>query len=319
MWCFFNKTIAYIESNQGGSSSTNLKIENTVVTFWDTQSNQFYSKNIDTPLGMVAAGEHCAFAIEAQKFVTKDSNVVVENFKDQMYQILICNSLGTTVDSKYTDLHPQFITMNSTHVIVASKDQFLLWQYHTPKGASSLHGVKIRKDKRYHIDDSPSGAAEVLTDLGEKAGFEGPVKNNPTKDPICFITASDKILLIARESGVIQEYVLLPNVAICNRHLFANRTYKMAINCNSTRACVIDSTGLLNTIDLNEFSNKANEGQINSGRIERKDVWSVCWAKDNPQLVAIMEKTRMYIFRGSDPEEPISCSGYICLFEVSFP
>lgn len=31
--------------------------------------------------------------------------------------------------------------------------------------------------------------------------------------------------------------------------------------------------------------------------------------------VAIMEKTRMYVFRGADPEEPISCSGYICNFE----
>lgn len=30
---------------------------------------------------------------------------------------------------------------------------------------------------------------------------------------------------------------------------------------------------------------------------------------------AIMEKTRMYVFRGADPEEPISCSGYICNFE----
>ena len=51
------------------------------------------------------------------------------------------------------------------------------------------------------------------------------------------------------------------------------------------------------------------------GKIERKDVWAMCWAKDNPQLLAIMEKTRMYIFRGGDPEEPITCSGYICNFE----
>ena len=26
------------------------------------------------------------------------------------------------------------------------------------------------------------------------------------------------------------------------------------------------------------------------------------WADDNPDLFAIMEKTRMYIFRGLDPE-----------------
>lgn len=50
--------------------------------------------------------------------------------------------------------------------------------------------------------------------------------------------------------------------------------------------------------------------------LERKDVWSMCWASDNPNLLAIMEKTRMYVIRGNDPEEPILCSGYICSFQV---
>lgn len=57
------------------------------------------------------------------------------------------------------------------------------------------------------------------------------------------------------------------------------------------------------------------ETQLNFSRVERKDVWAICWARDNPLLLALMEKTRMYIFRGHDPEEPIACSGYICCFE----
>lgn len=310
VWCYFNKTVAYIEnSNQQPTADTN-RMESTLVTFWDTVSNQNYSKNIDNCLGMVACGDHCVIACETQKIIPKDTNIVVEtNFKDQMYQLNVCNSLGTTVDSKYTDLKPQFLAMNSTHVIIANQAQFLLWQYHTPK--STIHGMKSRKDKRFHVDDSPSGVAEVLSDL-DRVSYEPPVKNIPTKDPICYITASDKIMLIARESGTIQEYVL-PNVAICNRHVFPNRAYKISINCNSTRAAIVDSTGLLTTIDLNDYTSKPTDSFL--GRIERKDVWSTCWAKDNPQLLAIMEKTRMYIFRGSDPEEPISCSGYICSFE----
>lgn len=74
--------------------------------------------------------------------------------------------------------------------------------------------------------------------------------------------------------------------------------------------------GVLRTISLIDKGLSANEDY--QGRIERKDVWTICWAKDNPQLLAIMEKTRMYVLRGSDPEEPISCSGYICNFEVIF-
>lgn len=86
-------------------------------------------------------------------------------------------------------------------------------------------------------------------------------------------------------------------------------------------------------------------------KFERKDVWDMKWANDNPDLFAMMEKTRMYVFRNLDPEvspqtvcliyssnldctninvilsegttviclfkkqEPIQTSGYICNFE----
>ncbi|CRL00247.1 CLUMA_CG013520, isoform A [Clunio marinus] len=306
LWCYFNKTVAFIEtSNQ---SHQIIDPNQNVVVFWDTQGNSKVTKVVDYVLSIQACGDHCAIASETQNINPKDSNILIEtNFKDQMYQINICNSLGTTVDSKYVDLKPQFLAMNLTHVIIASQSQFLCWQYHTPK--STLHGLKQKKDKRFHIDDNPSGVNEVLSDLDRGVTYDPPVKNIPTKDSICCIAASDKILLIGRESGIIQEYVL-PTVAICNRHSFVNRACKISINCNSTRAAIVDSTGLMTTIDLNDYSGKSS-----SEKFERKDVWSVCWAKDNPQLLAIMEKTRMYIFKGADPEEPISSSGYICSFD----
>jgi len=51
---------------------------------------------------------------------------------------------------------------------------------------------------------------------------------------------------------------------------------------------------------------------------DRKDVWAMKWAADNPDLLAIMEKTRMYVLRGLDPEEPVVSSGYICSFQVNY-
>jgi WD repeat-containing protein 35 len=51
-------------------------------------------------------------------------------------------------------------------------------------------------------------------------------------------------------------------------------------------------------------------------KFERKDVWDMKWATDNPDLFAMMEKTRMYIFRNLEPEEPILSAGYICSFAV---
>jgi hypothetical protein len=29
-------------------------------------------------------------------------------------------------------------------------------------------------------------------------------------------------------------------------------------------------------------------------KYDRKDIWNLVWARDNPNLLAIMEKTRMY-------------------------
>lgn len=172
--------------------------------------------------------------------------------------------------------------------------------------------MKGRRDKRYHIDDTPAGIVEVINDL-DKGGYEPPPNMDPTLDPICCVAISENILLIGRRSGSIHEYTV-PNVALRNRHSISNRPYEIAINCNSTRAAVIDASGLLQAIDLVD-SRELSAGSTHIGRIERKDVWTMCWAKDNPQLLAIMEKTRMYVFRGTDPEEPISCSGYIGNFE----
>lgn len=267
MWCFFGKTVCYLESDSGKPTSN--------MVFWDTGSNQCFTKQLDTVLGLASNDDHCVIAIESSKLSVRDISISLDMARDKMYQLLICNTMSTTVDARYVNICPIFITMNSTYVIIASRDQFLLWHYHTPKGASSLHGMKQRKDKKFHIDDSPSGVAEVLNDL-DRAGYEQPVSEVQSQDPICCITASERLLLIGRESGAIQEYTI-PNVALCNRHILPTKACKISINCNSTRAAIIDSTGFLSTLDLSDGSDK---NAIN-GRVERKDVWAMCWGKSS--------------------------------------
>lgn len=78
---------------------------------------------------------------------------------------------------------------------------------------------------------------------------------------------------------------------------------------------MIDVAGVLTVIDISEGIGRPSAGN-DYEKLERKDVWAMCWASDNPQLLAIMEKTRMYIFKGNNPEEPISSSGYLCSFQV---
>lgn len=304
LWSYFGKTVAFVHSDSAREGSA--------ITFWDTVSNQCFIKQVDNVLGMAATTEHCAIAVECIR-QPDDKDDASEGEK---FQLLVCNTMSTTVDAKYTDLRPHFLAINSSYVVVASKDQFLLWHYHTPKGIASVHLAKQRREKRFHVDDTPSGVVEVLNDL-DKSGFELPVNDSPTADPICCVAISEAVLLVGRESGLVQEYTV-PQVALCNRYTMATRASKMAINCNSTKAAVIDANGGLSTLDLtrtDSMSDITGSANASGTGIERKDVWAVCWARDNSQLLAIMEKTRMYIFRGSDPEEPISCPGYICDFD----
>lgn len=46
---------------------------------------------------------------------------------------------------------------------------------------------------------------------------------------------------------------------------------------------------------------------------ERKDVWALSWALDDPELFVVMEKARMVVYKGDlEPEPPVVTSGFLC-------
>lgn len=84
------------------------------------------------------------------------------------------------------------------------------------------------------------------------------------------------------------------------------------VNGSCSRIAAIDMAGTLHVLPIADDHLVAKWDT----KLERKDVWAVCWAKDNPQSLVLMEKARMYVFKGPYPEEPISCSGYIYDYNV---
>merc|ERR1740117_788180 len=107
------------------------------------------------------------------------------------------------------------------------------------------------------------------------------------------------------------------------------RPQVIAANCESSRMSVMDINGMLTLYDIELSSSNSygssgtdqKEGGKEGGQLgaqlefERKDVWNMRWASDNPDLFVIMEKTRMYIVRGLHPEEPVLSNAYICAFK----
>lgn len=138
-----------------------------------------------------------------------------------------------------------------------------------------------------------------------------------------------------RESGSLHRYSL-PNVALIQKYSLNNRAHYLSLNCNSrqeptantcrqcdapacdaflsfplcSRLAIIDIAGVLSLLDLEARSSSTSSddaagNQAATGdpsKFERKDVWDMKWANDNPDLFAMMEKTRMYVFRNLDPE-----------------
>ena len=65
---------------------------------------------------MASSGEHCILATK------NDDNI-------NPYGLILCNSLGTPVDSKYINIQPLFVTITSSHVIAASRDSCFVWHF----------------------------------------------------------------------------------------------------------------------------------------------------------------------------------------------
>lgn len=110
----------------------------------------------------------------------------------------------------------------------------------------------------------------------------------------------------------------LPHIGLENKYAVRCRAGHIRLNCDSTSLSIIDNQGILSILDLDtrhdgNNGNKGTYGQLLS--FERKDAWDLQWASDNPNLFAVMEKTRMYVFRNLKPEEPVLSSGYFSKFE----
>ncbi|XP_076457078.1 WD repeat-containing protein 35-like isoform X2 [Babylonia areolata] len=268
------------------------------VIFWDTKNNEKYVKYVKNLITITACGDYCCLATKADEVVGQ-------------YVLVLCNSIGTPLDSKYIEMDPVYLTMTKTHIVSACKEAFYCWQFKNPKKLATLEMATRRKagsEKLFHIDDIPSGTA-TQEEVDFSKAYAG------TEDPICCMCASDKALIVGRESGMMVRYAM-PSLALTHKYTLSCRPHQLALNCTSSRLAIIDIAGVLTFFDLDTRVTDPDGREVVGEHLnfERKDVWDMKWAEDNAELFAMMEKTRMYIFRSLEPEEPILSSGYICQF-----
>lgn len=289
-WCFLVNTVAYAFNKAD-------RIESTVI-FWNTNTNEKYVKYIKNLQKMCAMGEFCTIATREDGHTPK-------------YALIVCNSIGTPVDSTTTEVEPLQLSMTESHVFAASRDQIFVWRFQTPRGRTvlELSGQRSKPvlERVIHINEAPS-EGENSNDVDKIYEAKKKHQFQVNTDPICCLTASEKMFIAGRESGTFQRYSM-PQLVLVQKYAISCRPNKVALNCTSSRMSVIDITGCLLLYDLEARSSEGEQLTF-----ERRDVWDVKWARDNSELFVLMEKTRMYVFRNLDPEEPVMSSGYICSF-----
>lgn len=307
-WGFFANTLVYAFNKPDRQELG--------VVFWDTHTDERYTKYVKKLRDIRAAGDNCVLATHSDDAAAGGG---------EQHILILCNAIGSPVDSKYIDITPTHITMTKYHVIVASDDVVYVWQYRTPvskltsvDGGGNSNGSLRRREGRermFHIDDLPATQPVDVDAFKHREGS--------TSDLISCICASDKYLIVGRESGTIFRYTL-PHIALENKYVVRCRPQLLALNCTSTRMSIIDINGVLTFFDLDTRATPGAGGAIEGGQssdlgehlsFERKDSWDMIWAEDNAELFAMMEKTRMYIFRGLNPEEPALSSGYLCQYK----
>ncbi|CAK9022852.1 WD repeat-containing protein 35 (Naofen) [Durusdinium trenchii] len=227
LWGYFSHTLVYAVLRKERNEH--------VVIFWDTHTDEKYTKYIKHVTHIRSSEEYCVL-------VTKADDASGQHI------VIVCNDIGSPVDSKYMQLEPMHVAMTNSHVIATSEDVVYIWNYRSSVSrqaqgdlASAAAGMKQRRaEMMFHIDESFAPGSGTH----DKEGFVPP--STTTQDPIACICATEQCLLVARESGIVQRYAL-PHLALEARFTIRCRPQVIAANCESTRMSVIDINGVWNS------------------------------------------------------------------------
>jgi len=320
MWGAFGNTLVYAHNKPDRTD--------VCVTFWNMKSNERYTKYLKGVKFIRGAGENCLLVLSNSLPAgappsSMDDNDENNNGEDSgpkpnQHTLMLCNSIGSPVDTKYIDIVPKFVEMTPFHVIVSDFRSVYIWQYRTNvskltssdagNGATAMLRRNTGRERMLDIEEVAANPAQTIENFKPKAGR--------IKDGICAITASKKNLIVARESGTIHRYSL-PHISLENKYAIRQRPAHIRLNCDSTKLSIIDNGSILSVLDLDSNNDSSDGKEGTYGQLlqfERKDAWDLQWADDNPDLFAVMEKTRMYVFRNFQPEEPCQSSGYLSNF-----
>eukprot|EP01038_Epipyxis_sp_PR26KG_P012743 gene12743-17084_t len=267
------------------------------------------------------------------------------NGVDDVYSVQLRNAIGAVVDAKTIPFLPKHISMSAFHVTLTNDRTVYTWQFQSQVNKTGLGNSTVNSltstDQVVSGSDKSNSSSSVgnrsqskvrmfdimnttFTNAQSPETFQMITEAIP--DPITCTAISDKYLVVARKNGSIVRFNL-PHLTQENVYTIKCEPVRMEFNCTSTKLSVIDQNGIFTILDLDarlssnvEVEEKDGKNIIGTyfGRklnVERKDVWDMRWSEDDPEMIVIMEKTKMIVFRNETSEDPVICSGYLGRFK----
>jgi WD repeat-containing protein 35 len=296
MWGYFQDTVVYAYQRPDRSDMS--------LMFWNTKTSAIVNKLCPNLIAVRAAGSYCVWVKKNEKKAAEE----------QSYILVLCDAIGSPVQSKLIKVEPEHLCMTSEHIVAVSRDTVFVWNYNT----AALTGGRVRRsqavlDRAYHID----------TDVLERKQRGGRNARYTATgiDPIVAATTSTTTLILGRASGTVLA-LSLPTLEFKNSYQLEAIPAAFSLNCDATKLLVLNVSGVVSMLDLVTPSGEGKNdpigvrvmGEDGKNYFERKDCWDMRWSDDNPDLFVIMEKTRMFTFRGVSAEEPVVSSGYLAGF-----
>ena len=179
----------------------------TAIVFWDLRTNEKVRKRAAGLRQIRAAGLHCLTVCDERD--ADDTGKVI-------HKLALRNAIGVPVETRDCPVDPVFATVTPHYAVIASERHVYVWQFARLQAPNKKKDA-VKKAEAELIGLRQAAGREKVLDTeahrgeGETVGledFKPPKDDEPPRDPVTAVAASEKALFVARASGDIHEYAL---------------------------------------------------------------------------------------------------------------
>ena len=290
--------------------------------------NKVYKKVCDA-YNIVAASEYCVI-------VTKRFNNYQGRKTDEescgsklssSWNLMLCDEMGITLNTKTISFDPENIVMTNTHIIVTDHRNIYVWHYlPIDHGKSNKSDTNQSESSLFSTVYEGTKEIEKMFDIYDELpcpskpvhGYQ--IQNADEGKRIRSVCASDDLFLCSRDGGIIDVFHL-PKVSRKIQFYIPYEPVKIQVNSDSSKLSMIDVNGIFRIFHLtqNDVSNSGESGNtLQPLGEERKEVWDMKWSANDRDACAIMEKKNILVCEGEEQLvycDPIPTTHYIHSFK----